>query len=168
MDPNERLIRRLTAERDTALEEVRQLRELLLHDDQTQWRPPNVLKLSRSESRILRTLYLRPDASVRVLYDAVYRDTAAERIDKIIDVFIWRLRRKLRPFGIVIENVFYQRTWLLPEASKAILHAMTQEERRCSLTPSPATTGPSTSTRPGHGKPGRQRGSRGARSTTDA
>lgn len=64
---------------------------------------PMEWRLTRNETIVLSTLLARDVASREnlkaVLYPAHVRD---EMGDKIIDVYICKLRRKLRPFGIKI------------------------------------------------------------------
>lgn len=66
---------------------------------------PAEWRLCKTDIRILNTLIRRETVRKADLYEAIYWDKyrASDTPDiKTIDVFIWRLRQKLRPFGIII------------------------------------------------------------------
>lgn len=65
--------------------------------------PPVEWGLTGSETRLWQHLSSRPIASKRSVMMALYSDRPDEEPDdKIADVFICKLRKKLRPFGVEI------------------------------------------------------------------
>lgn len=73
------------------------------------WTPPIELQLTASEARILGCLYTYDGArSKEQLLAALTVDVHDDSIPeiKIIDVFICKLRRKLRPYELVIDTLW--------------------------------------------------------------
>lgn len=62
--------------------------------------------LTPSEIIIFATLLARPVVSKEALYWAVYSSKVYQAEMKIIDVFVSRLRKKLKPFGLEIMTVW--------------------------------------------------------------
>lgn len=107
-------------ERDALAERVRQL-EAVLFD--RAW-VPHDWRLTTSEATILNVLALRSVATKPALLFALYGDDpdgGAE--DKTLDVLIWKLRQKLGPLGIAIENVWGQ-GYRLDDTSRLFLTQM--------------------------------------------
>lgn len=74
-------------------------------------RPPLEWRLTGQEARVFGVLVNRELASKAAIMAALYADRATEREvpePKIADVFICKLRKKLRPFGVEITTVFGQ------------------------------------------------------------
>lgn len=100
----ERQIRDLRAENDELRETIAQLREALC--------PPVVYPaewgLAPQERTVLAAMACRPVATRSALMLALFGDRDADDMPepKNIDVYIWKMRKKLRPHGIEIENVF--------------------------------------------------------------
>jgi two-component system, cell cycle response regulator CtrA len=58
---------------------------------------------------------------------ALYSDQADEAPDeKVLDVWICKMRKKLKPFGIEIKT-HWGECWEIPEASKAIARGLMEE-----------------------------------------
>lgn len=75
--------------------------------------------LTRTERRIISLLALRPRTHDQ-LYAALYADRASGPYAQVVSVFISRLRKKLKDYGIEIKNeagIGYR----LPDASLAIV-----------------------------------------------
>ena len=98
------VIRRMRERIDYLEEENRQLREQLA--------PPVALprewRLTGMEETLFRHLVGRPVVSRASLMDALYSDRPAADIPsaKCLDVFVFKLRRKLAPHGVKIETVW--------------------------------------------------------------
>jgi len=106
----------LEAENETLREQNRQLKEEIGLAAQ----PPPMFGLTTQESIIFGVLisYRAPRKStfMAALYsDGAYDDEAEE---KIVDVFICKIRKKLTPFGIEIKTNWGE-SYEIPEESKA-------------------------------------------------
>ncbi len=101
-------------ERIAALEaEVDDLREqirLLLAGGVQEWRPPLEFGLTGSEAAVLRALVGHDGVLTKQrMMDLVYADRPNdEPQSKIIDVFVCKLRRKLKPYALEIGTVWGQ------------------------------------------------------------
>lgn len=80
---------------------------------------PVCFGLSGSEARVFGHLYTREMATknsiMAILYQSMGRDEAEP---KIVDVFVCKLRKKLKPFGVAIETV-WGNGYAMPAAAKA-------------------------------------------------
>lgn len=94
----------LVARNEMLVERVRQLEAMLMAN----WRPPIEWGLTNSEARVVATLAGREMATKDQLMAALYSDRPEEPDGKIVDVLVCRIRRKLQPFGVVIETVWGQ------------------------------------------------------------
>lgn len=85
--------------------------------------PPD-WKLTRAETRVLRTMMAAPDGrrSSEQIHAAVSGDDP-ETMPKIIHVYVCRLRQKLKPYGVSIVNIFGFGYRLMPE-SKAVIKVL--------------------------------------------
>ena len=84
-------------------ERVAQLEALLVTD----WRAPIEWRLTPSEERVMGVLVARERASKEAIVAALYLDRGADSAEpKIVDVFICKIRRKLRPFGVEITTLW--------------------------------------------------------------
>lgn len=113
LDQAERLLR---DENETLRERVRQLEQILAGNDE----PSGAIErlLTRSEFRIWRALKNRPIATKDALFASLYRDFGIEHFsEQTIAVFLFRLRRKLRPLGIEIKNI-WSVGWVLTDESR--------------------------------------------------
>ena len=102
---------------------IRQLRAELYGDDR--WEPPRELALTHMERTILRYLVStdRPRAKWYLL--EVTRGGAGTKngtTENTIDAKICHLRRKLKPFGLVIETLWGEGYRLTPSARMALLN----------------------------------------------
>lgn len=73
------------------------------------WRPPMEFMLTSKEGAIVATLLAHPEGcSKPQLLDALYAHlpNADEPEIKIIDVFICKARKKLKPYGLEIETMW--------------------------------------------------------------
>ena len=63
--------------------------------------------LTANEQRIMGVLLSRPEASKDQIMTALYRDTHRDEAEiKIVDVFVCKVRRKLKPFGVAIRTIW--------------------------------------------------------------
>jgi len=83
---------------------------------------PLIFGLTGSEARILGVLLKREVATKETLLLATTKDATGNLAPeiKIVDVFICKMRKKLTPFGIVIETVWGQGYRMLDD-SKALV-----------------------------------------------
>lgn len=86
--------------------------------------PPIEWRLTGSEARVFGVLMARPLATKDAIMAALYRDSAKEEAEiKIVDVFVCKLRKKVRPFGVNIETRWGE-GYFLSQASKAAAQSM--------------------------------------------
>ena len=107
-------------ENEMLREQVEQLKALL----RSQTILPLEWGLTASEQIVLGTLLQRRRASKDTLYQALYAHRALGDDDvepKIVDVFVCKLRRKLKPFGIEIMTVWGHGYEISAETRRAIL-----------------------------------------------
>ncbi|MDR3488759.1 MAG: winged helix-turn-helix domain-containing protein [Bradyrhizobium sp.] len=63
--------------------------------------------LTGSEARIVGLLLARPFARKEQIMTALYRDQNRDEAEqKIVDVFVCKVRKKLKPFGVVIRTIW--------------------------------------------------------------
>lgn len=115
----ERRVQELKERNEVLQETVHRLRQAMIET-----RPlPRKWRLTPSEEDILGVMVNREvatyDAMLTVLYSAKGRPEAAQ---KILQVFICRLRKKLEPFGVKI-HTFWGRGWSLSPETRASLRA---------------------------------------------
>lgn len=104
-------------------EQVLQLKEMLIP---TTWQAPRILRLTTFESLILEALYHAGNiVSTKRLKDVLYyfRSDGDVPIGNGLQVFMSRLRRKVKPYGITIDTI-HGRGYLLTPESFVILKAM--------------------------------------------
>ncbi|MGO8093195.1 helix-turn-helix domain-containing protein [Rhizobium leguminosarum] len=96
------LVAILRQENETLRERIRQLEALLLPDDvvvPAEWQMPN------AERRIFAALTMRDIVTKDMLYEALYGDRLdldKEPERNVVESHVSKLRKKLRPFGVVI------------------------------------------------------------------
>jgi two-component system cell cycle response regulator CtrA len=90
---------------------------------------PMVLSLTASEASIIGCLYARQSCTKALLHGLLYgnRLDADVAMEKIIDVFICKLRKKLKPYGIEVETI-WGHGYAMHEPSKEILNRMIKAE----------------------------------------
>lgn len=76
--------------------------------------------LTKLETTLFRTLIARRIVTREAAMLALYSDRPSPPMDKIIDVWIVKLRAKLSPMGIVIDTVWGQ-GWSLSTASRLLI-----------------------------------------------
>lgn len=116
MDPGER-IQALEEENDELRERIRFLETQLMPE----WTPPIEWGLTGKEGAVFQVLLGRERASKELIMMQVYCGSHDEPEIKIVDVFICKMRRKLKPFGIIIETIWGQGYRLSPECRKRLL-----------------------------------------------
>ncbi len=78
-------------------------------------------QLTGSEARVLGVLLNRESASKEAIMAALYRDDGKDEAEiKIVDVFLCKLRRKLKPFDITIDTIWGQGYALSPAMKEKI------------------------------------------------
>lgn len=112
-------IAQLQARVDELEEENRQLKDQLL--DVT-WEPPLEIGLTGKEAALIAILMKQKGVvSKESLLGTMYQLMTDDPPElKIIDVFVCKARKKLRPYGLEIATV-WGRGYELPEATKALL-----------------------------------------------
>lgn len=97
------LIRTLRDENDRLREQIAALRGALCECPPF----PEEWRLSRSQTRVFSVLVRQPCPSRDAIMTALYSDRpAADAVfdTKLVDIFICKIRRKIRPFGITIRT----------------------------------------------------------------
>ncbi len=79
--------------------------------------------LTRSEAVICGLLAKNEMVTKSLMLEALYMHEQDEAEIKIVDVWICKMRRKLKPFGIEIKTV-WGRGFAMPPASRAIITSM--------------------------------------------
>lgn len=101
---------------------VKHLEALLYGENEKPF--PKEWRLTPSQGVVLRLMQKREYADRKRLFDFCYgmRPDGGPLSDKIFDVWVCQMRKRLAPFGIEIENA-RGRGWRLTPASKAIVGA---------------------------------------------
>lgn len=111
----------LEAENETLRARVSDLEAQLMAADG--WHAPLEWQLTSAESIIIGVLVSRGMATKDAFLSALYRDFAKDEAEpKIVDVFVCKARKKLKPFGVTIETIWGQ-GYRLPEDQRAQLKA---------------------------------------------
>jgi two-component system cell cycle response regulator CtrA len=104
----------LDVENETLREEIRLLKKALKGADM----PPPYFNLTRSEAEMFNVLLNNRAPRVEAFIAAMYSTEADEPPgEKILDVWICKMRKKLKPFGIEIKT-HWGECWEMPESSK--------------------------------------------------
>lgn len=78
--------------------------------------------LTGSEGRVVGVLLERELATTDAIMAAIYRNLGKDEADpKIVDVFICKIRKKLRPYGVAIETV-WGRGYGIPAAQRRAIN----------------------------------------------
>ncbi|MBK0020940.1 helix-turn-helix domain-containing protein [Ochrobactrum sp. S46] len=93
----------LLARIDAQAERIRQLEEVLAPSSIN---VPIEWCLTGSEAAVFACLAARKIATKDMIYHALYATRTEDIEPKIVDVFIHKLRRKVVPFGVVIETLW--------------------------------------------------------------
>jgi two-component system, cell cycle response regulator CtrA len=106
----------LDAENETLRETNRQLKQALLGAAE----PPSFFSFTKSEATIFRVLLANRAPRPEALMNALFSTDVDEAPDeKILDVWICKMRKKLKPHGIEIKTNWGE-CWEMPESSKEI------------------------------------------------
>lgn len=98
------LVTRQQVEIETLRERIRQLEEAL---SPSAVELPLEWRLTASEARVFAHLTTRKVASKQSIMAALYSDRPDDDPEmKIVDVFICKLRKKVKPFGVEIQTVW--------------------------------------------------------------
>lgn len=123
MDADARL-EALEAENGRLRDRIQQLEDVM----GMSFLPPVEWRLTGSEGAVVGVLLARECATKDAIMAALYRDTSKDEAEiKIVDVFICKIRKKLKPFGISIETRWGVGYYLTP-AAKALIHAALPHE----------------------------------------
>jgi two-component system cell cycle response regulator CtrA len=92
---------------------------------------PLIFGLTGSEEKVLSLLGARDVASKQQIMTAlmVYRGGDEEPEIKIVDVFVCKIRKKLKPFGVAIDTVWALGYRLTPENKKKVAEYLATEGR---------------------------------------
>jgi two-component system cell cycle response regulator CtrA len=107
----------LERENDMLRERVRQLEEQLgFHCP-----APIEFQLSRSEAAVFGVLLTRDVVTTETLMAALYRDCSRDEAEpEILKVFVHKVRKKMKPFGLTVETI-WGTGYRLTAASKAVI-----------------------------------------------
>lgn len=107
----------LEAENETLRERIAQLEGLQGHE----FMSPVEWRLTTSENRVFGCLMARDLARKEAIMAALYRDCAKDEAEiKIVDVFICKLRKKVRPFGVEVLTRWGEGYFLTAETKAAV------------------------------------------------
>lgn len=121
------LIERLEAENDALRARVAELEKLALGTGSDLIKAELAVQLTASERTVLATLMQRERATKDQLMSALYRDMHRDEAEpKIVDVFICKLRKKLKPHGIDIQTLWGQ-GYFLDAANKKLIKGAVDE-----------------------------------------
>jgi DNA-binding response OmpR family regulator len=91
---------------------------------------PPAFKLTNSQSTVLGVIMARPTASVSTIMTALYSDRIDEPESqplRIVCVFVFQLRKKLKPFGLTIKNLWDVGYFMEQEDKRIILNMIEAE-----------------------------------------
>ena len=78
-------------------------------------------RLTGAETRVFGVLMARELATKDAIMAGVYRDTSKDEADiKIVDVFVCKIRAKLKAFSVPIETMWGRGYYLTPETKAAV------------------------------------------------
>lgn len=111
----------IEGENDLLRERIAQLEGLLGHN----FLCPVEWRLTCSENRVFGTLMARDLATKEAILAALYRDVGKDEAEiKIVDVFVCKLRKKIKPFGIEVHTRWGEGYYLLPETKSRIRESL--------------------------------------------
>lgn len=116
----------LESENDLLREKVRSLEETL----GLRLEVPLVLQLTGQEAKMFGILFKREIVTKEMAMDVLYghRPESLEPEINIIDVFVCKMRKKLKPFDLSIETV-WGRGYRMPPKSKVAATALLEQAR---------------------------------------
>lgn len=98
-----------------------------------QYVAPLVLCLTATEARVVGHMLERDHVTKDSVMAVLYRDLARDEAEpKIVDVYICKIRKKFKPFGISIHTLWGQ-GYALPPASKMALRALAADTFRAAM-----------------------------------
>lgn len=107
----------IEAENAMLRERIAHLESLLGHH----WLAPVEWRLTASETRVFGTLLARDLATKDAIMAALYRNDAKDEAEiKIVDVFVCKMRRKLKPFGVEVLTRWGEGYYLSAETKAAL------------------------------------------------
>ncbi|WP_018701422.1 winged helix-turn-helix domain-containing protein [Amorphus coralli] len=108
----------VNAENDLLRERIAELEQILFGEA---WLPPVEWGLTPAEAKVAGVLVTRELASKPAIVAALYAHRPDDQPDdKVIDVFVYKMRRKLLPFGIEIRTLWGRGYHLDPTVRKAL------------------------------------------------
>ncbi|HVJ44642.1 MAG TPA: helix-turn-helix domain-containing protein [Dongiaceae bacterium] len=117
-------IKRLAGELEEAKLRIRELEDALGAGFQA----PLALGLTKHEGQLLGLLVKRQAVMREMAMAVMYGDAARQpQDDRILDVYIARIRKKLDQFGIEIKTMWGS-GWVIEPEHKAKIHALTADE----------------------------------------
>jgi DNA-binding response OmpR family regulator len=114
-------LRLLEEENDFLREQIARLERVLVGEQSmpVEWR------LTQQEQRVMGVLVNREFASKDAIMAALYRNLGRDEAEpKIVDVFVCKIRKKLKPFGIDIRTV-WGTGYCLPPEQRTLLRQQT-------------------------------------------
>ena len=118
----EKLYREATDERDTLREQVKLLEEAL----GAKMPGPSFVHLTTHESRLFGALRSTAFMTKEAILNVMYGGMLEEPNQKIIDVYICKIRRKMAPFGVEIDTV-WGRGYCISDVMKARINLLEAE-----------------------------------------
>lgn len=115
MNLRDDLVARLEQENDELRERVRMLEELT----GVSWEAPPQFGFTKNEVTIFGLLLKQALVRRASMMMVLYPHTQDEAEIKIVDVWVCKMRRKLKPYGISIETQWGQGYFLTPESEAA-------------------------------------------------
>ena len=113
----------IEAENENLREENRQLREMLGFT----FEAPPVFGLTGKECKVFGSLMKRDIASKEFIMNCLYLDGVNDAAEiKIVDVFICKIRAKLKPFDVTIETQWGQGYYMTAENKAKAMTLMPQ------------------------------------------
>jgi DNA-binding response OmpR family regulator len=91
---------------------------------------PSVFKLTNSQATVLGVIMARPRASVSMIMAALYShrlDEPESEALRIVCVFVFQLRKKLKPFGLTIKNLWNVGYFMEQEDKRIVLNMIEAE-----------------------------------------
>lgn len=128
-NPLHQEIASLRSENDELRETVRFMRDMLMPP----MRFPRAWRLTPTEGRLLAAFYANPEGLRKESVHAVIDENMEPVTEpKIVDVFICKMRKKLKPYGVAFETQWGSGYFMTPESFSivgAALAGMTAAER---------------------------------------
>lgn len=96
-----------------------------------EWKAPAAWQLSQSEERIMGVMVSRDQPTVDAFMAALYHDFGRDDVDpKIVDQFIYRIRKKVAPFGVSIKTDWGKGGYSLSKTQRDRIRAGAENLRR--------------------------------------